>query len=259
MRLKGQIKSVVISRQADRWFAAINVETQQLQHSRKANKSVGIDLGIKSLATLSTGASDEGPKAHTALLKRLRRTSRRLSKKEKGSRNARKAKTKLARLHARISNIRRDHLHKLTTELVLNNRHIGIEDLNVKGMAANRRLSRHIMDQSFYEFRRQLTYKSEWYGSELVVVDRFYPSSKRCHHCGWIKEDLQLADRQWTCVCGEDHDRDINAAKNIAAWMHEHLHTVSSTGIYACGTESAGLATDCSQAKLCRAEAGSQR
>jgi len=120
---------------------------------------------------------------------------------------------------------------------VLNYSRIAIEDLHVKGMAANRRLSRHIMDQSFGECRRQLTYKSEWYKSELIIVDRFYPSSKRCHQCGNINKELTLADRHWTCLCGERHDRDVNAAINI----EQVASTVSSTGINACGTEGAGL------------------
>ncbi len=163
--------------------------------------------------------------------------SRQLSRKQKGSGNRRRAKNKLATLHARIRNIRHDYLHKLTTELVLNHTRIGIEDLHVKGLLANRRLSRHIMDQSFYECRRQLTYKSAWYQSELVLADRFYPSSKRCHVCGTINKNLTLSDRHWQCDCGLRHDRDVNAAMNLAQLARS---TVSSTGIYACGAPGAG-------------------
>ena len=241
LRFEGQIKSIIVSRKASRWYAAISVETAQLPHQRKAVNTVGVDLGIKTLATLSTGEQYTGPKAHTVLLKRLQRTSRQLSRKEKGSHNRCKARTKLATLHARISNIRKDYLHKFTTELVLSNTCIGIEDLHVKGMAANRRLSRHIMDQSFYECRRQLAYKSDWYRSELVVIDRFYPSSKRCHCCGYLNDALTLSDRHWRCDCGVEHDRDINAAMNIKQLAL--ASTVSSTGIDACGAKGAGLGT----------------
>lgn len=190
LRFQGQIKSVTISRRASRWYAAISVDITTLPHERKNHGSVGVDLGVKTLATLSNGQYYVGPKAHSVLLKRLRRLSRRLSKKQKSSANFRKAKNKLAKCHARISQIRRDAIHKFTTELVLNYTRIGIEDLHVKGMAANRRLSRHIMDQSFYECRRQFTYKCKWYDSELIVIDRFYPSSKRCYVCGKVNKNL---------------------------------------------------------------------
>jgi len=237
LRFQGQVMSVTISRRADSWYAAISVEGSKLPYERKNHGSVGIDLGIKALATCSNGQIVIGPKAHSALLQRLRRISKSLSRKVKGSRNFNKAKQKLAKLYARISNIRADSLHKLTTELVLNYSQIGIEDLNVKGIAANKKLSRHIMDQSFYEFRRQLTYKSTWYDTELVVIDRFYPSSKTCHVCGYRNENLKLKDRSWQCICGKIHDRDLNAALNIKKFMS----TVSSTGIDACGAESAGV------------------
>lgn len=237
LRFSGQIISITISRQASRWYAAISIECQTLPHARKNHGSVGMDLGIKALATLSDGTVYEGAKPHTSLLKRLQRNSRQLSRKKKGSANFGKAKQKLATLHARISNIRKDALHKLTTEVVLQNSQIAIEDLNVKGMTANRKLSRHIMDQSFYELRRQLTYKSAWYGAQLLVVDRFYPSSKLCHSCGLKNEALTLSERSWTCVCGLSHDRDVNASMNLKNCLKNN--TVSSTEIYACGELSA--------------------
>lgn len=237
LRFQGQILSVVISKKANRWFAAICVECDKLPHERKNHGSVGVDLGIKTFATLSNGTQYTGAKPHTAKLKRLRRLSRQLSRKKKGSRHFGKAKHKLAKLHATIGNIRRDCLHKMTTELALNFTVIGIEDLHVKGMAANRTLSRHIMDQSFYEFRRQLTYKAQWYDAEVVVINRFYPSSKQCHHCQAINRTLTLSERVWTCECGVHHDRDLNAAINI----ERVASTVSSTGINACGPEGAGI------------------
>lgn len=234
LRFSGQVKSVVISRKADKWFAAISVESFKLPHERKNQGSVGVDFGVSTLATLSTGEKISGPKAHTVLLKRLRRLSRSLSRKKKGSANFGKAKLRLAKLHARISNIRADALHKLTTDLVLNYDVIGIEDLNVSGMVRNRKLSRHIMDQSFYEARRQLEYKGAWYGSKVVIADRFFPSTKMCSGCKEKNELLSLSDRDWTCPnCNRQHDRDVNAAINL------EVLAVSST-VSACGVESAG-------------------
>lgn len=239
LRFKGQILSVVVSRRASHWYAAISVDSPELPHRRKNQGYVGVDLGINTLATLSNGKRYMGPKANTMLLNTLKKVSRALSRKQKRSNNFRKAKEKLAALHERIANIRSDNLHKLTTDLALTYTEIGIEDLNVKGMMKNRKLSRHIMDQSFYEFRRQLTYKTDWYGSQLVVIDRYYPSSKICSICGEKNEELKLSDRKWICSCGAWHDRDINAARNIERMMS----TVSSTGINACGAEGAGILT----------------
>jgi len=234
LRFSGQIKSVVVSRKANRWFASVSVETSTPVHERKNQGSVGVDFGITSLATLSSGEKIAGPKSHMMLLKRLRRQSRSLSRKKKGSANYGKARMRLSKLHARIGSIRSDALHKLTTRLVLNYDVIGIEDLNVSGMVKNRRLSRHIMDQSFYEVRRQLEYKGRLYGSCIVVADRFFPSTRMCSACGEKNDSLGLGDRIWTCPrCQIEHDRDVNAAVNL-----EYL-AVSSTAT-ACGAESAG-------------------
>jgi len=216
VRFTGQIKSVVVSRRADRWYAAFAVETDNLPHaSRKTHgEATGVDLGISHLATLADGACITGPKPHTALLKKLRRESRRLSRKRKGSANWRKAKDKLASLHKRIANIRVDSLHKLTTCLVLDYDLIGIEDLHVRGMSRNRHLARAILDQAFYEFRRQLAYKACMYGVRVVVADRFYPSSKTCCRCGAV-QDMPLHQRVFRCACGNEIDRDLNAAINL--------------------------------------------
>ena len=246
LRFSGQIMSVTILRQATKWYAAISVETNKLPHERKNHGSVGVDLGIKALATLSNGVKVVGPKAHKKLLMKLRRLSKQLSRKVKRSNNYGKAKIKLAALHAKISNIRKDALHKLTTELVLNYITIGIEDLHVKGLAANRKLARHIMDQSFYEFRRQLEYKARWYKSAIIVASRFFPSSKQCCICGAVNNNLTLHDRDWTCdCCGTYHDRDLNAAmnlKNIAAFATKN--TASSAEIYASRVEGSGVIGD---------------
>lgn len=237
LRFQGQIMSVTVSRRAGRWFAAISVECEGYPHERKNQGSVGVDLGIHTLATLSDGRKVEGAQSHARLLKKLRRKSQSLSRKKKGSANFGKSKRQLAGLHARIANIRQDSLHQLTTEIVLNFDKIVIEDLCVKGMLSNRRLSRHIMDQSFYEFRRQLTYKAKWYDAEIIVADRFYASSKLCSACGHKLASLALSERSWMCPCCHvTHDRDINAAKNL----EKIANTVSSTGIEACGAEGAG-------------------
>jgi len=178
VRFRGQIKQAVISRQADRWYVSILVDTPHHPNQPRKNHgdAVGVDLGVKALATLSTGEVVEGPKALNRLLRKLRRASKALSRKKEGSSNRRKAQMELARLHRKISNIRKDALHKLTTHLVLHHDVIVIEDLNVSGMVKNRHLSRHIADAGFYELRRQLEYKAKLYGCEIVLADRITPN-----------------------------------------------------------------------------------
>lgn len=236
LRFAGKILSATISRTANRWHVSVTVETPEPSHLPQAENqgAVGVDLGVSALATLSTGEKVAGPKAHTALLKRLRRCSRNLSRKQKGSANRRKAKEKLARLHARIANIRSDAMHKLTTDLTRRFPVIGIEDLNVRGMLANHRLARSIADMSFHEFRRQLVYKAAMRGGTVVVADRWYASSKICAGCGEKVVSLPLSVREWICpICGENHDRDVNAANNLKNMA------VSST-VSVCGEEGAG-------------------
>jgi putative transposase len=213
----------------------ITVDTPGLPLPLAKNQgAVGIDLGIAALATLSTGKKVEGPKALRSLLGRLRRLSRSLSRKLKGSRNRGKARVNLARLHERIANIRRDALHRLTTDITRSFHTLGIEDLHVKGMLANGRLARAIADMGFYEFRRQLEYKAAWRGALVVVADRWFPSSKLCSNCGHRMKELALGVRQWICPgCGTRHDRDVNAAINLRNMA------VSSTAS-ACGGEGAG-------------------
>ncbi|WP_229512969.1 transposase [Massilia sp. AB1] len=239
LRFTGRIVSASISRMADYWYASITVDTLELSLPRAENQGeVGVDLGVSTLATLSTGEKFEGPKALRTLLPRLRRLSRGLARKVKGSRNRVKAKKKLARLHACIGNIRRDSLHRLSTNIARRFHTIGIEDLNVQGMLANGRLARALADMSFYELRRQLEYKTAWRGGRLVVADRWYPSSKLCSSCGYRLETLGLAIRRWSCPgCGTAHERDVNAALNL-----KHI-AVSST-VTACGGEGAGSARE---------------
>ena len=245
LRFKGKLLSATISRVADRWFVSIAVETQDTSHLPKAENQgvVGVDLGVSALATLSTGEKIPGPKPHTALLARLKRLSRSLSRKRKGSANWHKAKVKLAKLHARIANIRRDTLHKLTTSLTRRFHTIAIEDLNVQGMLKNRHLARSIADMSFFEFRQQLEYKAARRGGIIMVADRFYPSSKMCSSCGYVLSTLPLSAREWRCPeCGTLHDRDLNAAINL-----KNL-AVSST-VSACGEERLQPFGQCSSVK----------
>lgn len=227
LRFQGKILWATVSRTADRWYVSITVETKDDSHlhargvaKNQGNQSrgVGVDLGINRLATLSDGTKVTGPKPHTQLLKRLKRLSRQLSRKKKGSRNRDKAKMALARLHARIARIRVDALHKLTLELVLKYDWIAVEDLNVSGMLKNHCLARVIADMGWGEFKRQLEYKAQWYRCHVSVVDRFYPSTKTCsaENCGHRMAVLPLAVRSWVCPeCGTEHDRDMNAARNI--------------------------------------------
>jgi putative transposase len=178
-----------------------------------------VDLGIRTLATIHDGTTYQevkGPKPHKKLLGRLRRLSQSLSRKQKGSNNRAKAKIKLARLHARIANIRQDCLHKLTTQLAKGFQRVCVEDLNVAGMLKNHRLARSVSDMGFGEFRRQLTYKCKWYGSELVLANRFFPSSKTCPECKVVNADLGQGDYEWTCPnCKAVILRDRGAAKNL--------------------------------------------
>ena len=236
LRFTGKIMSATISRKAGRWFVSIAVEVSDTSHLPKAENqgAVGVDLGIAAMATLSTGEKITGPKPHTALLERLRRLSRGLSRKEKGSANRRKARMKLARLHARIADIRSDAMHKLTSELTRRFDTIGLEDLNVRGMMANRRLARSIADMSFYKFCRQVEYKADMRGSRVVVADRWFPSSKTCSGCGYKVDAMPLDVRSWVCSsCGSIHDRDVNAAINLK------VMAVSST-VPVCGEEGSG-------------------
>lgn len=235
LRFAGRIVSASVTRVADHWYTSITVDTSDSPVPPAENQgAVGVDLGIKALATLSNGETFQGPNALRSLLIRLQRLSRALSRKVKGSRNHAKAKLKLVKLHVRIANIRRDSLHKLSTSITRRFHTIGIEDLNVKGMLGNRHLARAIADMGFYELRRQLEYKAARRGGQVVLVDRWYPSSKLCSSCGYRLEALGLGVRHWTCPgCGASNDRDVNAAINL------RNVAVSSTAS-ACGGEGSG-------------------
>ncbi|HTV92099.1 MAG TPA: RNA-guided endonuclease TnpB family protein [Verrucomicrobiae bacterium] len=233
VRFAGRILSVTVSRRADAWYASFAIEVDYEPDTRTDASLVGVDLGLESLATLSDGTKFAAPKPLRRYLKKLGRLSRRLARKRLGSRNRAKAKAKLARLHARIAAIRLDALHKLSSHLV---RYavIVIEELNVGGMLANRCLARAISDVGLSEFRRQLEYKATMAGSRLVVADRWFPSSKLCSSCYSKNESLSLSQRTWTCrSCGMTHDRDGNAAANLARYPESWAGS-------ACGAEGAG-------------------
>ncbi len=206
---------------AGRWHVSLLCEDAAIKPLPKARAAVGIDLGITALATLSTGEKIHNPRHSDSEGARKRKLSRALSKKKKGSKNRDKAKAKLARLHARIADRRRDTMQKLSTRLVRENQVIAVEDLNIKGMVKNRSLARVISDAGWRMLLSMLAYKCAWYGRDLVQVDRFFPSSKTCSTCGIVVEALPLNVREWTCAaCGVSHDRDVNAARNMLAAGH---------------------------------------
>jgi putative transposase len=214
LRFEGRILSAVVSSDINGWYVAVLVDTEAKLGGALAQGAVGVDLGLSAFATLSNGETVPALQPHRAAHRRLARLSRSLSRKQKGGRNRAKAKTKLARLHLQISNVRKDALHKLTTQMAANHDLIAIEDLYVAGMVRNRHLSRSIADSGWAEFRRQLGYKTAMTGATLVLVDRFYPSSKTCSVCGAI-HTMPLSARTVRCSCGLTMDRDLNAAKNI--------------------------------------------
>lgn len=201
-----------------RWHIAIKVDDPTVEPLPPCSQAVGLDVGISALMTDSDGNAIANPKTLNRYRKRLRLAQKSLARKVKGSRNRDKARRKVARIQARIADIRQDALHKLTTTLIRENQRIVVEDLNIRGMVKNRRLSRAISDASWGELMRQLAYKAEWYGRELIQVDRWLPSSKTCSECGHLLDQLPLSVRSWQCPsCGTSHDRDHNAAKNILA------------------------------------------
>lgn len=197
------------------YFVSVLVDTE-INHKAKTGKSVGIDLGLKSFATLSDGIVIDNIKFFREKQSEIAKMQRHLSRKIKGSNRYRKNRLRIARIHNKIANKRAYFLHNITTMLVNNYDIICIEDLNVSGMLSNHKLSKAISDTSFYQFRFMLEYKCKWYGKELIVIDRFYPSSKTCSNCGWKNDNLTLSDRVFKCDnCHTRIDRDLNAAINI--------------------------------------------
>lgn len=225
-----KILSATVSKRAGKWFVSIQVEEENNQVTSLTDSIVGVDLGIKTLATCSDGVIYENPKALRSNLKRLKRKSKQLSRKQRGSKNREKAKQKLAKLHYRISNIRKDALHKTTSAIVNENQVIVIEDLNVSGMVKNRKLSRAVSDVGMFEFRRQIEYKAKWQGKLLVIADRFYPSSKMDWKSKKINKDLKLSNRVIYHEDGTTTDRDLNAAKNLENFYRDSLARINACG-----------------------------
>jgi putative transposase len=201
-----------------RWFVSLLVEDCTVESLPQVDKVIGIDAGITSLIATSDGEKIANPKHFKRLRYKLRQAQKALSRKAKGSNNREKARREVARIHAQVADTRNDFLHKLTTRLVRENQTIAVEDLAVKNMMKNRKLSAAIADASWSELIHQLEYKCQWYGRTLVKIDRTFPSSKRCGKCGHVAVQLPLDIREWDCPeCGTHHDRDINAAQNILA------------------------------------------
>ncbi|MET7783588.1 RNA-guided endonuclease TnpB family protein [Streptomyces sp. NPDC005388] len=202
---------------AGRWFVSMLCDDPGIRHLPATDVAVGIDAGLDHLLTLSTGEKITNPRHERRDRAVLAKAQRRLAKKENGSANGVKARRKVARIHARIADRRRDSLHQITTRLVRENQTLVIEDLSVRNMVKNRKLARVISDAAWSEFRSMLEYKANWYGREVIAVDRWFPSSKLCSACGTLQDKMLLNVRTWTCGCGATHDRDVNAAKNLLA------------------------------------------
>lgn len=219
-QVEGTIKGATFRQTAtDKWFVTLTTEFYLPDLPLPAanpTRIVGGDVGLESLIALDDGRKVAAPKHLRRAEKRLARAQRALSRKKRGSNNRHKARLKVARLHEKVKNQRLDHLHKLTTRLVNESDAVCIEDLSLKALARTK-LAKSIHDAALAELRRQLEYKTIWSRKRLVVVDRYYPSSKTCSACGWVNQALELADRGWSCVCGTMHDRDVNAARNIRA------------------------------------------
>lgn len=207
---------ISVSRRAGRWYASLTVEREPITTQAPKRGAVGVDLGVKNLATLSDGAVIPNPRALGTRLKALRKAQKALSRKSEGSVRREKARESVARLYARVADVRADAINKATTMIASNYSTVCIEDLNVAGMVKNHHLARSVSDAALGEFRRQLEYKTARTGAVLRVVDRWYPSSKTCSNCGTVKAKLSLSERVFDCdACGLSMDRDLNAAINI--------------------------------------------
>ena len=201
-----------------RWHISIRFDDPTIQPLPVSENAVGIDLGVTSLIATSNGEKLANPKHFKKHRKRLKKAQKNLSRKQKGSKNREKARIKVAKIHLKIADSRKDFLHKTTIKLVRENQTIAVESLAVKNMVKNHKLALAISDSGWSELIRQLNYKCRWYGRNLVAIDRWFPSSKRCSSCGHIVDKMPLNIREWTCPeCGSNHDRDVNASKNILA------------------------------------------
>ena len=215
IKKKWNIHNATISKRAGQYFISLLIDYEPPK-TQKTGEIVGIDLGIKTFATLSDGTKYKNPKTLSKYEDKIARCQRQLSRTQKGSNNSKKAKEKLARLHLKVSNIRQDYLHKTSHEIANRYSFVAIENLNIAGMIKNHNLAKRISDCSWGEFIHMLEYQCSWYGCELCKIGRFEPSSKLCSNCGYKMSEMPLNIREWTCPnCGTHHDRDVNAAINI--------------------------------------------
>lgn len=217
MKNKEGIRSATLSKlPCGQYYLSILIDGDLFKQVQQSRNTVGVDLGIKDFITTSEGETFENKHFKKSVNDRLKKLQKQLSRKQKGSNNRNKARLRLAKLNKKINDSKLNYLHEVTNTLINENQVICIEDLNVKGMVKNHRLAESISELNFGGFVRILEYKASWYGRVVVKVDRFYPSSKTCNYCGYIKKDLKLSERQWVCPeCGEIIDRDYNAACNI--------------------------------------------
>ena len=227
-----------IKKRNDDYYAFISVQ-KDIQPLEKTGTIVGIDLGVKDIVITSDGKKFDNPKALERYEKRLRHYQKKLSRQIKGSKGREKTRKHLSRVHEKISNLRNNTIHNITTQLVKENDVIVMEDLNVEGMMRNHHLAKAIVNVSFSRIKRQLEYKCQWYGKKLIKIDRYFPSSKTCNYCGYINNHLTLNDRVWECPqCASKIDRDINAAKNIRDEGLRQENRVATTQINDDGVES---------------------
>jgi putative transposase len=233
-KLEGKFVVATISKNtANQYYVSIIVE-KEVASLEKLQTAVGIDLGIKDFATLSNGIVYENIKPLRKKMKKLKFLQRQLSKAKNGSKNRKKRQLRLAKYHLKISNIRKDYLHKITNQVSKENQFVGMENLNVAGMMKNHKLAQSIADVSWHEFKRQLEYKCKWRGRELVIIDRFFPSSKLCNICNIINQELTLKDRVWTCKnCDTTHQRDLLASTNI---LRQAFNMVAGNAIKSVGS-----------------------
>jgi putative transposase len=232
---RARIIGSTVREQSARWWVSFQIEVDRSDVNARRTVSpdaptCGVDLGLKTFAAVvnddGTVTEIQAPKALKAAQRKLRRANKALARSQRNSNNRVKARTRLAHVHLKVAHRRADFLHKTTTMLARTKRGIAVENLNVAGMVRNRRLARSISDAGFGEFLRQLEYKAGWYGSKVWAADRWYPSSKTCSSCGAINAGLTLGDRSWVCLCGTEHQRDVNAARNLLATMTlEHAST----------------------------------
>ncbi len=234
--VNAKVSQATVSEKNGRWYVSVLTKVEIAQPVTPDMPIVGVDLGIKSLAVLSSGEVIENPKHLRAAQRKLKRMQRAVSRRVKGSGRRKDAVRRLGKQHERVANKRKDAMHKFTTKITRESSVIGIEDLSVRGMMANHHLAGSLADASFGEIRRQIEYKARWYGSTIVVIDRFAPTSKMCSGCGCIKDSLSLSERTFKCdACGLEVDRDLNAALNIKKLAVSYMDSLNGRGLESAG------------------------